>query len=209
MPSPLALAAITLIAIAPRLVAQSPAPSPTAAGTRGRVPPAAVQIAAATAPAPAEQRAGATVLGYAADGRLTTLRAGTGDLVCLASDPAADAFHVACYHKSLEPFMARGRELRAKGMSAGAVDSARAAEIAARTLAMPSHPAALYSLTGPAGSVDPTTGAVSGARPLYVVYIPFATAESTGLSPTPTRGAPWIMFPGTPKAHIMFTPDMR
>ena len=53
------------------------------------------------------------------------------------------------------------------------------------------------------------TGAVTGARPLYVVYIPFSTAESTGLSATPARGTPWIMFAGTPKAHIMFTPDMR
>ena len=50
---------------------------------------------------------------------------------------------------------------------------------------------------------------MTGARPLYVVYIPFATAESTGLSATPAPGTPWIMFPGTPKAHIMFVPDMR
>ena len=29
-----------------------------------------------------------------------------------------------------------------------------------------------------------------------------------GLSTTPVEGAPWIMHPGTPKAHIMFAPRM-
>ena len=202
------LAAVSAPAMVSDLGAQAPAAS-SAGATRARVLPAAVQIASATAAAPAEKRDGATVLGYTADRRLTTLRAGTGDMVCLASDPARDDFHVACYHKSLESFMARGRELRAKGMSRGAADSARTAEITAGKLKMPAQPAALYSLTGPTTSVDTATGAVTGARPLYVVYIPFATAESTGLSATPARGTPWIMLAGTPKAHIMFTPEMR
>jgi hypothetical protein len=192
----------------PALAAQAPAP-PAAPTPAVRVLPPAVQIAAATAAAPAELRGSATVLGYSPDGRLTTLRAGTGDLVCLASDPKRDDFHVACYAKSLEPFMARGRELRAQGMSRAVSDSVRNAEVTSGKLAMPKHAAALYTLTGPASSVNPTTGGVTGTRPLYVVYIPFATPESTGLSPTPVRGAPWIMFPGTPKAHIMFAPDMR
>jgi hypothetical protein len=198
---PRAVAAAAALGAAAPLALGAQAPAPV-------VPPAEQQIAAAVAPAPAELRAGATVLGYGRDGRLITLRQGTNALVCLASDPAADRFHVACYHRALEPFMARGRALRLQGVRGPAVDSARSAEIAAGTLAMPSHPAALYSLTGPPGSFDAATGTVRGARPLYVVYIPFATAESTGLSPTPIGRAPWIMFPGTPKAHIMFTPDM-
>jgi hypothetical protein len=28
------------------------------------------------------------------------------------------------------------------------------------------------------------------------------------LTATPTQGAPWIMYPGTPKAHIMLVPKM-
>jgi hypothetical protein len=35
---------------------------------------------------------------------------------CLASDPAVARFHVACYHHSLEPFMACGRALREQGI---------------------------------------------------------------------------------------------
>ena len=168
------------------------------------------QIAAAVAPLPKEMRDGATVLGYGADGKLASLRAGKGDMVCLADDPKVERFHVACYHRSLEPFMARGRELRAAGAkSTAAVDTVRYAEIKAGKLVMPTSPASLYSLTGPPTSYDVATGAITGASPLHVVYISMATSESTGLSATPVQGAAWIMFPGTPKAHIMFTPTMQ
>ena len=104
--------------------------------------------------------------------------------------------------------MARGRALRASGVEGDQVDSARFREIRRGTLAMPKQPAALYSLTGAAGSYDPATGSATGARALAVIYISGATSASTGLTATPTQGAPWIMFPGTPKAHIMLVPKM-
>jgi hypothetical protein len=172
-------------------------------------PPEAQQIAAAVLPLPAEFREGATVLGYRAGATgLVRLREGRGPFVCLASDPAADRFHVACYHQSLEPFMARGRALRADGVADAQVDTVRFAEVKSGKLPMPTQPAALYSLSGPAGAFDAATGTAKGARSLFVVYIPGATAESTGLSARPVPGAPWIMYPGTPKAHIMFVPSM-
>jgi len=167
--------------------------------------PAADQIAAAVLPLPTEFRAGAAVLGYGADGRLTTLRAGTGPFNCLAPDPKVAQFHVACYHKALEPFMARGRELRASGVTGGRVDTVRFAEVQSGKLKMPDR-GALYTLTG--GHFDATTGTAPGANPLYVIYIPYATALTTGISERPVQGAPWIMFPGTPKAHIMLVPKM-
>lgn len=172
-----------------------------------RVLPAEKQIAAAVLPLPAEQRAGATVLGYDARNQLVRLRAGTGTFTCLADDPRDDRFHVACYHNALEPFMARGRELRARGVQGDAVDSVRNADVAAGRVPMPAV-ASLYSLTGPAGSYNAETGAVTGARPLFVVYVPGATVASTGISATPRPGAPWLMHPGTPKAHIMFQGSM-
>ena len=166
------------------------------------------QIASAVLPVPTEFRATATVLGYGADRKLTTIRKGTGAFTCLASDPAQERFHVACYHNSLEPFMARGRALRAKGITQlEKVDSARFAEVKSGALRMPEMGAALYSLTG--GRFDPAAGTVEGARPLVVIYVPNATPESLGLSATPSASAPWLMFPGTPKAHVMFTPTMR
>lgn len=180
----------------------------TRAGAAHSPPPPAEQIAAAVLPLPEQFRASATVLGYGSKGTLQELRKGTGPFICLASDPAGDRFHVACYHRSLEPFMARGRELRAQGVKGQQVDSTRFAEVRAGKLQMPNHPAALYSLTGPAGAFDPKSGTASKARPLFVVYVPNATPETTGLSPQPVEGSPWLMDPGTPKAHIMFVPRM-
>lgn len=169
----------------------------------------AAQVASAVLPLPAEFRDGATVMGYRVlEGALEVLRAGTNGLVCLADDPALAPFHVACYHEALEPFMARGRALRATGLDAAAVDSARYAEIDAGTLPLPRTAMALWQLTGPPDAWDAAGGTVTGARPLHVVYLPYATSESTGIPSVPALGTPWLMLPGTPKAHIMFVPRM-
>ena len=103
--------------------------------------------------------------------------------------------------------MARGRDLRQSGVNGPQVDTVRFREAKAGTLKVPTNPSSLYSLTGGTG-FDPKTGTAPGARWLYVVYIPYATSATTGLSDKPQDSAPWIMFAGTPKAHIMFTPRM-
>lgn len=168
------------------------------------IPPAADQIRGAVAPAPPDRRDGAAVLGYDETGALVELRAGTGDLVCLADDPADDRFHVACYHASLEPFMARGRELRARNVERTEILRIRREEIAAGQLDFPDGPAALYSLTGPLGSFDAEAQLVRGGNRVYSVYIARATAETTGLPLEPIGpGQPWLMSPGEPWAHIM------
>ena len=81
------------------------------------VPSAQVQIAGAVLAAPAELREGAAVLGFDAHGGRVQIREGKNELICLATDPAKTAFNVACYHKDLEPFMARGRELLAQNVT--------------------------------------------------------------------------------------------
>ena len=173
------------------------------------MPAPAQQIAAAVLALPQEFRADARVLGYQTGRReLVALREGKGPFTCLATDPGAPQFHVACYHQSLEPFMARGRELRASGVTGDRVDTLRFAEVRARKLEMPTHAAALYSLFGAADAYDAATNTVRDARALYVIYMPGATPASTGLSTRPAPGTPWLMFPGTPKAHIMFQPRM-
>jgi hypothetical protein len=180
--------------------------APLAAQAPASAPPSEQQIAAAVSVLPEEERAGASVLGYDAAGKLVNLRKGSGEMVCLGHNPKETTFHVACYHSSMEPFMARGRELRATGVKDPEVDSVRFREVKDGKLALPKGPSIMYQFFG--GSFDPAKNEVSGARLLYVVYIPFATARSTGLSAKPSRDAPWIMWPGTPKAHIMFSPRM-
>jgi hypothetical protein len=165
------------------------------------------QIAAAASPLPAPLRANATVLGYHPDGKLVTLRKGLNDMICLADDPSQERFHVSCYHKSLEPFMARGRELHARKLSREAIDSVRLSDVRRGRYKMPSRPAALYQYFAQRDSVDATSGTVNGASYLYVVYTPYATPESTGLTANPLAGGPWIMYPGKPWAHIMIAPQ--
>src|SRR5690242_10215661 len=89
----------------------------------------AVQIAAAVLAAPDDLRAGAAVLGYNAQGELVKLREGRNELICLASDPGKTGFSVACYHRDLEPFMARGRELAAQKVAGQARNDIRWKEI--------------------------------------------------------------------------------
>ena len=179
----------------------------TACAQPQNIRPADEQIAAAVSAAPEEDRAGARVLGYDDSGTLVELRPGTNDMVCLADDPSDERFHVACYHESLEPFMARGRPLRAEGMSRDEVQATREEEARAGTLPMPEQSAALYTLSGAPDAFDYTAGKVVEASPLYVVYIPYATEETTGLSTRQRdKGAPWIMDPGKPWAHIMIIP---
>lgn len=164
------------------------------------------QIAAAVLPLPETLREGAAVFGWK-DGALVQLRAGTNAMRCLAEDPARKNFHVACYHDALEPFMAAGRTLRARGLNPAAVDSARRAQLEAQQWRMPAGPTLLYELFGPEGAYDPVTQTLTGAQAVHVVYIPYATAATTGLALDGQKGyRPWLMDPGEPWAHIMLTP---
>ena len=174
------------------------------ASATAQAPSPDVQIAGAVQAAPIDQRATATVIGFDAQGKHTTLRNGTGMLVCLADDPREDKFSVACYHKDLEPFMARGRELAALGTKGRGPEDLRWKEIQAGTLPMPKDPHLTTIVQGSA--FDAATGAVTDSYTRWVIYTPGATTESTGLPTTPGPGAPWLMFPGTPGAHIMISP---
>jgi hypothetical protein len=166
------------------------------------VPSKEDQIAAAVQAAPKERRAQVTVLGYSADGKVTTLRQGTNDLFCLADNPADKQFSVACYHKDLEPFMARGRELNEQYKGKERHEQ-RWKEVDDGKVKMPREPRMLYVLTG--SGFDSAKGEVTNSYLRWVVYVPYATPESTGLSTTPGT-APWLMYPGTAGAHIMISP---
>jgi hypothetical protein len=163
------------------------------------------QIASAILAAPKERRSAATVLGYNEKGEVVTLRQGTNDLVCLADDPRDKNFSVACYHKDLEPYMARGREL-APQMKGNQRHEARWKEVDEGKLKIPREPRMLYVLTGT--GYDAAKGEVTDSYLRWVVYVPYATPESTGLSTTPGP-APWLMYPGTAGAHIMISPPKK
>lgn len=164
-------------------------------------------IATSLMAAPAASRAGCKVIGYNAAGELVTLKEGDNEFIVLADDPNNAAFSAACYHKSMEPFMARGRELRAEGKTAPEIFDIREEEAKSGKLDMGKPGATLHIYYGPNNRYDPETNKVEGAKYRYVVYLPFATSESTGLPENPVGpNHPWIMNPGTHRAHIMISP---
>ncbi len=183
------LAALLAVSVAAALDAQVPAPE--------------LQIAGAVSAAPEGLRAEATVLGYRNYHRLEVLREGSNGMICLADDPSETRWHVACYHRDLDPFMRRGRELEAAGVSRGQVDSARMSEVQSGALKMPEGGRMLYNLYAPGDSLDQATGLARGTTRLEVVYLPYATTETTGIPTRPGGGLPWLMYPGKPWAHIM------
>lgn len=170
-------------------------------------PPPEAQIAAAILAAPAELREGAAVLGYNAKGELVTLREGKNELICLASDPAKSAFSVACYHRDLEPYMARGRELLKQKITGQQRNDIRWKEVAEGKLLLSREPRTLYVLTG--AGFDAASGKVSDPYLRWVIYVPYATPQSTGLSTKSSDSAPWLMSPGTAGAHIMISPPKK
>ena len=124
------------------------------------VPSTEVQIKTALLAAPEESRDKAMVYGYSPKGEFVVLRKGDNEMVCLADDPAQPDLSVSCYHKSLEPFMIRGRELKKTGKTFQEVFEIREQEVKSGKLQMNKQPATLFVYTAPADKFNPATGEV-------------------------------------------------
>ena len=160
------------------------------------------QIAQALVAAPEDKAEEARILGYATDGSVVELRPGSNDFICLASNPTSENFSSSCYHASLEPYFARGRELDTEGAPREDRYRIRYEEMDAGTLPKPVMSATQYVFDGTWDSENNT----AEGQVRWVIYIPGATEETTGLSAMQQEGGPWIMYPGTPGAHIMIVP---
>jgi len=174
------------------------------------IPSSEVQIKTALLACPEESKDKALIYGYSPGGDFIVLRKGENEMVCLTDDPKQPGFSVSCYHKSLDPFMARGRELKKEGKKYQEIFDIREQEVKAGKFTMPKNPATLIIYTADKEKYNPTTGEVQDAYQRSVIYIPYATAESTGLPSKPiAAGMPWIMDPGTYRAHIMIDPPRK
>ena len=177
------------------------------ANGQSAIPSADIQIKTAVLAAPSDKQANAKVYGYGSDGTFTILRRGTNDFVCLADDPKKEDIGVSCYHADLDPFMERGRLLTKEGKNQKEIFDIREKEVKGGQLKMPKQPSTLYVLSGTKDNYDAAAGTLKNSYLRYVVYIPYATAESTGLPLKPdVPGMPWIMDAGTHRAHIMINP---
>ena len=164
------------------------------------------QINTAVLASPEEFRSQSTVLGYRENGILIVLRKGTNNMICLSDNPETDGFSVSSYHSDLELFMERGRVLKAEGLDFKSIFDIRESEAISGALKMPTR-ATLYVMRG---DINAQTQEIENTYLRYVIYIPFATSASTGLPTKPsTPSEPWIMDPGTHRAHIMITPERK
>lgn len=137
-------------------------------------------IATALMAAPEVSRAGCKVIGYNIAGEFVTLKEGDNEFIVLADNPKRSGFNAACYHKDLEPFMARGRELRAQGKKAVEIFDIREEEARSGQLDMGKPGATLHIYYGPGELYDPETSKVEGAQYRYVVYLPLPLLNLPG-----------------------------
>jgi len=150
------------------------------------------QISEALMPLPHHMRAGATVIGYDVTGKEVLLRRGTSNFTCTADSPAK-GFSVRCFPNIIADYRARVSELIAAGTSEDELRDIVDAEIKSGKLHLPDR-AVSYAIRG---------AGLQNALPLMKIYLPGATAESTGLSTVPNHYRPWLMFAGTSAAHVM------
>lgn len=171
--------------------------------TGQEIPNKEFQLKTGVLAAPEHQRDSATILGFNNNGEIVKIKEGFNEITCLADDPNKDGFSVAAYHNSLEPFMTRGRELKKEGLDFKQVFAKREEEVKTGKLEMPDK-ATLYVSTG---DLNEESGEIENLYTRFVIYIPYATEETTGMPQRPgAPGSPWVMNAGTHRAHIMITP---
>ncbi len=164
----------------------------------------ASQVAAAVLPLPLALRADAAVMRRYPDGRLDTLRAGRNPMICYADAPGDTLFDVRCYHRDFVPLMRFVQSQYRAGVPDSLIDSAIARAVKAGGIRLPATPTAGYRMLGPISGFDAATTTAGAAIDRWQsVHIPYATAESAGLSAMEAGTEPYLMSAGTWWAHVM------
>jgi hypothetical protein len=153
---------------------------------------AAKQITEALLPLPEPLRDGATVVLDAVPGKRIVLRKGTNNIICRANT-TTPGFNVYCYQKELDTFWTRFGKLALEGKSNTEILNILSAEFTPGEVKSLSG-VALYRLSGESPE---------SSLPIMSVFLPYASSESTGLSAERNHYRPWLMWPGTPFAHVM------
>ncbi len=178
----LALASCVLLASPTLLAAQSAASS------------AEEQIAEALLPLPEDLSSGAMVVAYDENGTRTVLREGTNGIFCTPNEEPPPAFTVYCRPIATLEAIDAFHEWLAEGKSMEESFSLLSAAQEAGRLPSPEHGTIWYRVISSDGEEMFLA---------HAIWIPNATAESTGLSAEPKEEHPWLMLAGTPNAHVM------
>jgi len=165
----------------------------TAVSAVGQENTVARQIKEALLPLPDALRDGATVVFDAIPGKRIVLRKGTNRLICRANTSKI-LFDVHCHTEQLDAFYTRFAQLALEGKSNSEIRDTVNAEVASGKLISPPVGATVYEMSGDSSE---------SSLPLMSVFLPYATAESTGLSTERDHYRPWLMWAGTAFAHVM------
>ena len=151
------------------------------------------QIGEAVLAAPESLRAGATIVIYDDAGKRSVLRHGTNSLICEPDGPQP-TFRVECYHESWQPVSDRMHKWFAEGKTVEEAIALYEAERKAGEHEDFTPGAIQYLLTGR----DRKTAKLS-----MTIRLPYATPDTVGIPAEERAEGPWLMWPGTPGAHIM------
>lgn len=180
---PVATLAIVLMACA------EPVPPP--AETVADAPPAPPdRITIAMSAAPAAIAAAATIMDFDASGTLVELRAGTNGWMCLPDDnPAAPGDAPMCLDETWQQWMGAYMARETPRISRVGVSYMLQGGLAASN----SDP---FAMTPPEGADWISDG------PHIMILVP-NPAQLAGMPTDPASGGPYVMWQGTPYAHIM------
>ncbi len=143
--------------------------------------------------APAQLKAGATVIMWKPDHTYETLKKGTNRLVCYdrSGFPGQQPFSVEC--TSIANLDREAQNLKFEAMGAQKQAMIDAAEKNG-TRVKPEYGSVWYHLMGPDAQ---------HTRTHMTIAVPGATTASTGLPENGKQGGVWIMNAGTTTAHLM------
>jgi hypothetical protein len=145
--------------------------------------------------APAQLKAGATVIKWKPDYTYDTLRQGANDLVCydLSGYPGKQAVMSECTNKGNLPREAQNLKFEAMGDRAKVQAALNEAEKDG-TRVKPVYGSVWYHMMG---------ADADHLRTHMTIAVPGATTQSTGLPDNNKSGGVWIMNAGTTTAHLM------
>ena len=150
---------------------------------------AAAKIASAMSAAPSRIASAATIAEISADGKIVTLRAGTNGFTCFPDDPHTPAPDPICADKAwgqwFEAWMAKKppmiKQVGIAYMLMGSSDA---------------------SNTGPF-AMKPAAGQSWVVTPAHTMVIVPDPKQLDAYPSDPKSGGPFVMFKGTPYAHLM------
>jgi hypothetical protein len=182
MPHASTMALVLCLGITATANAQKKDPPPS--------PATAAKIASARSAAPAAISANATIAEMGADGKMTVLVKGTNGWLCLPDDPSTPGPDPMCADKTWQQWF--------EGYSTHKPPTVTQVGIA-------------YMLGGDAGApsntdpfaMKPAAGQTWVMTPPHTMILLPDTKQLDSYSATPSMSSPYVMWKGTPYAHLM------